>query len=57
MLMTTGSSIEFPRLQKEILKYDETSFIIAMPASQVMGRGFSLTKQYNKATDDILPPM
>lgn len=57
MLMTTVSSIEFPRLQKEILKYDETAFIIAMPASQVMGRGFSLTKQYNKATDDILPPM
>ncbi|MCS4487968.1 YitT family protein [Streptococcus sciuri] len=57
MLMTTVSSFEFPRLQNEILKYDETAFIIAMPASQVMGRGFSLTKHYNKTTDDFLPPM
>lgn len=57
MLMTTISSLEFPKLQKEILKLDETAFIIVIPATQVMGRGFSLTKQHQLKEDDLIPPM
>lgn len=56
MLMTTISSYEFPALQKHILAIDETAFIVVMPASQVFGRGFSMTKHYLKE-DDILLPM
>ena len=44
MLMTTVSRQEVPRLEKNIQKIDETAFIVVMPATQVMGRGFSLKK-------------
>ncbi|MFS1664168.1 YitT family protein [Streptococcus sp. zg-JUN1979] len=57
MIMTTITSLEFPRLQKGVLAIDETAFIVVMPASQVMGRGFSITKHYHKTGDDIIPPM
>lgn len=56
MLMTTISNYEFPALQEKILSIDETAFIVVMPASQVFGRGFSMTKHYLKE-DDILLPM
>lgn len=56
MLMTTISNYEFPALQEKILSIDETAFIVVMPASQVFGRGFSMTKHYIKE-DDILLPM
>lgn len=57
MLMTTISTHEFPKMQKEILKIDETAFIVVTPASHVMGRGFSLTKHYENEDEDILLPM
>ncbi|MGT2742594.1 YitT family protein [Streptococcus plurextorum] len=56
MLMATITSHELPKLQAEILKIDETAFIVVMPASQVMGRGFSLTKKYLSENEDILLP-
>ena len=57
MLMTTVSVQEVGRIKKNILDIDETSFIIVMPAIQVMGRGFSLTKQFQSDNDDIILPM
>lgn len=56
MLMTTISRPEYQSLENEILKIDETAFIVVMPASQVRGRGFSLHKQH-QIEDDILIPM
>lgn len=46
MLITTVSRQEVPRLKNQMLKIDKTAFIVVMPATQVMGRGFSLTKHY-----------
>lgn len=57
MLMTTVSIQEVPRMEKHILKIDETAFIVVMPATQVMGRGFSLTKHYQLDDKDLLLPM
>lgn len=57
MLMTTVSRQEVPRLEKEILKMDKTAFIVVMPATQVMGRGFSLTKHYQLDDKDTILPM
>lgn len=57
MLMTTVSGQEIPRLEKNILKIDETAFIIVTPASRVRGRGFSLTKDYQLNSKDIILPM
>lgn len=57
MLMTTVSSLEFPRLQKEILAVDETAFIVVVPATQVIGRGFSLTKHHQIPEDEIILPV
>lgn len=56
MLMTTISSYELPKMQEAILNIDETAFVVIMPASQVMGRGFSLTKKYLSENEDILLP-
>lgn len=56
LLMTTITSHELPKMQQDILKIDETAFVVVMPASQVMGRGFSLTKHYSSENDDILLP-
>lgn len=57
MLMTTVSRQEVPRLEKNIQKIDETAFIVVMPATQVMGRGFSLKKYYKLDEKDIILPM
>lgn len=57
MLMTTVSHQEVPRLEKNIQKIDETAFIVVMPATQVMGRGFSLKKYYKLDEKDIILPM
>ena len=57
MLMTTVSRQEVPRLEKNIQKIDETAFIVVMPATQVMGRGFSLKKYYKQNEKDIILPM
>ena len=57
MLMTTVSHQEVPRLEKNIQKIDETAFIIVMPATQVMGRGFSLKKHYKLDEKDTILPM
>lgn len=56
MLMTTVSRPEYQVIESEILKIDETAFVIVMPASQVRGRGFSLQKNH-QMEDDILIPM
>lgn len=57
MLMITVSRQEVPRLEKNIQKIDETAFIVIMPATQVMGRGFSLKKYYKLNEKDIILPM
>lgn len=57
MLMTTVSRQEVPRLEKNIQKIDKTAFIVVMPATQVMGRGFSLKKYYHFNEKDIILPM
>jgi len=57
MLMSVVSSFELPSLQEKILEIDDTAFLVVMPAAQVFGRGFSLTKQYKLEDQDILLPM
>ena len=56
LLMVTISRPEYPLIEAEIQKLDETAFVIVMPASQVRGRGFSLHKRH-PVDDDILLPM
>lgn len=56
MLMTIVSRPELQHIENQILKIDDTAFIIVMPATQVRGRGFSLQKNY-QLDDDILLPM
>lgn len=56
MLMITITSYELPKIQAQILKIDPTAFVVVMPASQVIGRGFSLTKNYITENEDILLP-
>ena len=50
MIMTTLSTHEVPKVQEEIQKIDETAFIVIVPASTVMGRGFSLQKRLPKSS-------
>lgn len=57
MLMVTLSTFEVPRLEHTIQEIDPTAFIVTMPASQVMGRGFSLTKNFELPDEDVLPPI
>lgn len=57
MLMVTALTIELPTIQRLITDIDPTAFMVIMPAHQVMGRGFSLTKNFQLADDDILPPL
>lgn len=57
MLMTTVSSGELPKLEKNILKIDQTAFVIVTPAVHVRGRGFSLTKFFQLDDEDIMLPM
>ena len=44
-------------LQGEIQKIDETAFIVIVPASTVMGRGFSLQKDYQRVPNDFINPL
>lgn len=57
MLMITVSTFEVPTIEHTIQGIDPTAFIIIMPASQVMGRGFSLTKNFKLPDEDVLPPI
>ncbi|MGT2933623.1 YitT family protein [Streptococcus catagoni] len=57
MLMAVVSTYELPALQEKILEIDEMAFLVVMPAAQVMGRGFSLTKNYRLEDKDVLLPM
>ncbi|MGT2887840.1 YitT family protein [Streptococcus didelphis] len=57
MLMTVISTYELSAVQEKILEIDETAFIVVMPAAEVIGRGFSLTKHYKLEDQDILLPM
>lgn len=57
MLMAIVTTYELPALQDKILEIDDTAFMVVMPAAQVMGRGFSLTKHYKMEDQDVLLPM
>lgn len=57
MLMVTVLTVEVPTIEHLIQAIDPTAFIIIMPATQVHGRGFSLTKHFELADEDILPPV
>lgn len=57
MLMVTALSIEVPAIEHIVQAIDPTAFIIIMPATQVHGRGFSLTKHFEIVDEDILPPI
>ena len=57
MIMTTLSTHEVPKVQEEIQKIDETAFIVIIPASTVMGRGFSLQKDYKSVPNDFINPL
>ncbi|SJZ55234.1 Uncharacterized membrane-anchored protein YitT, contains DUF161 and DUF2179 domains [Pilibacter termitis] len=46
MLMCVVDGGEYPVLQRNILAIDPEAFVIVMPASEVLGRGFSLWKHY-----------
>lgn len=57
MLMVTVLTVEVPTIDHIVQAIDPTAFVIIMPASQVHGRGFSLTKHYEMAEEDVLPPI
>ena len=57
MIMTTLSTHEVPKVQEEIQKIDETAFIVIIPAATVIGRGFSLQKDYKSPHDDFIAPL
>ncbi|KXT77769.1 YitT family protein [Streptococcus sp. DD13] len=57
MLMTTLSTHELPKIQATIQELDPTAFMVIMPATKVIGRGFSLHKDYRDSDDDFLVPM
>ncbi|MDR0921412.1 MAG: YitT family protein [Lactobacillales bacterium] len=46
MLMCVIDGSEYPAMQRGILEIDPEAFVVVMPASEVMGRGFSLLKHY-----------
>ncbi|WP_208558664.1 YitT family protein [Marinilactibacillus kalidii] len=52
MLMVVIQEREFTLLKEAVLEVDPDAFVVAMSASEVLGRGFSLHKQFN--TDDTI---
>ncbi|WP_423189620.1 YitT family protein [Alkalibacterium sp. f15] len=46
MLMAVIQEREFTLLKEAVLKADANAFVVAMPASEVLGRGFSLHKYF-----------
>lgn len=46
MLMAVIQEREFTLLKEVVLKADSDAFVVAMPASEVLGRGFSLNKYF-----------
>lgn len=57
MLMVTVLTIEVPTIERIVQEIDPAAFIIIMPATQVMGRGFSLHKSFEISEEDVLPPV
>lgn len=57
MLMITVLTVEVPTIEHLAQKIDPAAFIIIMPATQVMGRGFSLHKSFEISEEDVLPPV
>lgn len=57
MLMVTVLTVEVPTIDHIVQAIDPTAFVIVMPATQVHGRGFNLTKHYQLADEDVLPPI
>lgn len=47
MLMVVIQEREFTLLKETVLEVDPDAFVVAMSASEVLGRGFSLHKQFN----------
>lgn len=46
MLMVVIQEREFTLLKETVLKADDDAFVVAMPASEVLGRGFSIEKSF-----------
>ncbi len=46
MLMVVIQEREFTLLKETVIKADSDAFVVAMPASEVLGRGFSLNKYF-----------
>lgn len=46
MLMAVIQEREFTLLKEAVLKADPNAFVVAMPASEVLGRGFSMHKYF-----------
>lgn len=57
LLMTVVTSQELAELQRDLTTIDETAFVIVMPAAQVIGRGFSITKDHAINDDELIIPM
>lgn len=57
MLMVTVLALEVPSIERLIMECDPYAFTVIMPASQVHGRGFNLTKHYHFEENDLLPPV
>ena len=53
MLMCVVSEREFTVLKDTILSADPGAFVIAMPASEVLGRGFTLQKEFGLPTSQV----
>lgn len=53
MLMCVISEKEFTVLKDTILLADPDAFVVVMPASEVLGRGFTLQKEFGFPTDQV----
>ena len=47
------SEKEFTVLKDTILLADPDAFVVVMPASEVLGRGFTLQKEFGFPTDQV----
>lgn len=52
MLMVVIQEREFTLLKETVIKADEDAFVVAMPASEVLGRGFSLDRTFLSSETD-----
>lgn len=52
MLMVVIQEKEFTLLKETVIKADDDAFVVAMPASEVLGRGFSLDRTFLSSETD-----